>query len=126
MIKALASFLLVGVMVSLAAAFMVGAERKKPAVEPNPAELAYIRGSFVMRFTEEPCPYEEVTDQLNNDGIPPAKAYRELLGDGRWALPGCWVRDLSGDLMTMTTVDRDTKTIPAEWLTPPRKAPSSR
>lgn len=124
--KAFATFLLVGVLASLGLAFVVTLELSSAKLEPQLEELAYRRGSFALRFTEEPCPYDEIAEQLNNEGIPPAKAYRELLADGRWALPGCWVRDISNDVMTLTSADQETKTIAKEWLIPPQTAPSSR
>lgn len=101
----------------LLAGFLWLAAADRPAAQAsNTAELAYRRGSFVLRLTDEPCPYEEITSTLDREGIPPAKAYRELLNDGRWALPGCWARDIGDDVMTMDTASDERKTIPKEWL----------
>lgn len=96
--------------------FIAASQPAAKAPETNTAELAYRRGSFVLKLTDEPCPYEEIGAVLDSEAIPPAKAYRELLSDGRWALPGCWAKDISGDVMTMDTASDERKTLPKEWL----------
>lgn len=88
----------------------------QPAAANGPGQLVYRSGSYVMRFTDEPCPYEELDLLLSSDYIPPAKAYRTLTKDGRWAMPGCYAKDMGGDFATMDTAGGQ-GTIPQEWLT---------
>lgn len=66
-------------------------------------ELTYRFGTFVMRLTDEPCPFEELDEHLTEQAVPPAKAYRVQERDGRWSTPGCWATDMGGDMMTMDT-----------------------
>lgn len=85
--------------------------------KPQPTgDLMYRYGSFVLRLTEEPCPFEELDLQLSDEGIPPARAYREQQRDGRWRTPGCWAADIGGDIMTRDTAGGE-GTIPRDWLT---------
>ena len=87
----------------------------QPAAANGSGQLVYRSGSYVMRFTDEPCPFDDLDLQLQNDGIPPAKAYRTLTKDGRWAMPGCYAKDMGGDLTTLDTAGNQ-GTIPQEWL----------
>lgn len=85
--------------------------RQEPTADP-----VYRSGGFVLRLTQEDCPFEELDADLTNRGIPPAKAYRTLTGDGRWAMPGCWAKDIDGDILTVDTAGGE-GFIPKEWLT---------
>jgi hypothetical protein len=91
-------------------------EKPQPATAAAPTVLTYRYGSFVMRLGDEPCPFEELDAMLTSEGVPPAKAYRELQRDGRWRMPGCWATDIGGDVMTRDTAGGE-GTIPKDWLT---------
>ena len=109
-----------GILAAIGLALLAGRQGNPlpaPSAIAATGDLVYRSGTYSVRLTDEPCPYEEITSTLDSEGIPPAKAYRELLSDGRWALPGCWARDIGGDVMTMDTASNERKTIPKEWLT---------
>lgn len=104
-----------GIAAICAALSMAVDSRPKAKVQAAGDHLVYRSGSYVMRFTDEPCPFEELDLLLSSDYIPPAKAYRTLTKDGRWAMPGCYAKDMGGDLATLDTAGNQ-GTIPQEWL----------
>lgn len=105
-----------GVLLALAAlgiyAGWSGAAPKPAAAGGDPV---YRSGSFILRLTQEECPFEELDTDLTNRGIPPARAYRTLTKDGRWAMPGCWAKDMGGDILTADTAGAE-GFIPQDWL----------
>lgn len=88
-----------------------------PAALPAPATgaLVWRNGTFAMKLGDEPCPFEELDEALTERGVPPVKAYRELQRDGRWSMPGCWAKDMGGDVVTMDTAGGE-GFVPIDWF----------
>jgi hypothetical protein len=106
-----------GVLLALAAlGIYTGWSGAAPQSTVTGGDPVYRSGSFIMRLTGEECPFEELDTDLTNRGIPPVKAYRTLTKDGRWAMPGCWAKDMGGDILTVDTAGGE-GFIPKDWLT---------
>lgn len=112
---------LVAVLVVLA-----GCQRPAPpalaAVEPPPQRaepgLVWRYGTMALTLTDRPCPFEDAALYLEQEGIPPARAYIAVQGDRRST--GCWVAGMDGDVMTMKPDDQEHGTIPLERFEKPR------
>jgi hypothetical protein len=81
-----------------------------PAREP-----VYRQGTYSLRLTQEACEQPELALALETEGIPPARIYFEEQG-GRRAI-GCWVRDVGGDISTLSA-GGTSGTVPSDWFKP--------
>lgn len=82
----------------------------RPAAEGT-GDLVYRFGTYSVRLTDMPCPFEDFIEELEAEGIPPARA--AVITSGQRRHTGCWVRDMSGDVM-MRQADAELGVLPAE------------
>ena len=104
----LAMLLLVAGFVALA---YVPADMVIPISNPDPT---YTQGSYSLRLTDRPCPFEEFTLELEEVGIPPARAF-VASQEGRPTTTGCYSLDLEGDVLTRDLQAGD-GFIPRDWF----------
>lgn len=62
--------------------------------------LVFNYGTFSMRLTDQPCPFEDQAAELESEGVPPARVY--LAREGERTAMGCWAADMGGDIMTLS------------------------
>lgn len=76
-------------------------------------DLEYRQGTYRVRLIEQPCPFYDVAEQLEAEGVPPAK--RAAVTTGSRTHTACWIPDGTGEIMTL---DQDGKggTLPQEWF----------
>lgn len=80
-------------------AFGPGALPTPAAARPAAAgPLVYRFGTYSFELTDRPCPFPELAEGLEGEGIPPARA--AISTSGGQAMTACWVRDVDGDVMT--------------------------
>jgi hypothetical protein len=84
-----------------------------PAIERATAGLVWHSGSVALRLTDRPCPFEELSVQLETEGVSPARAY--VVQQGKHRTTGCWSQDLGGDVVTMEP-GRELGQIPIAWF----------
>lgn len=91
-----------------------------PVERPDAAApgLVWTFGTYTIVLTEEACPFDDVKNVIETEGIGPASAYRATQS-GKTIIGGCWVRDVGGDVMTMTQTGA-ISSIPLEWFTVPK------
>lgn len=77
------------------------------------AGLTWQSGKAVLRLTDKPCPFEELSAELGMEGISPARAYEVQVG-GKKSI-GCWSTDAGGDVVTLEP-GREIGTIPLDWF----------
>lgn len=85
---------------------------------PPPAAVAtgpltYRSGTFTLRLTEQPCPFPELREPLEEEGIPPARVY-ETTSIGRKGA-GCYTHDMQGDVLTLDLGGQDAF-LPLKWF----------
>ena len=97
--------LLVSALVGLACAVLAAdlvtlAEVPKTAPMPQAGrgEMVWRSGSYVVRLTDEPCRFADFREQLEDEGIPPARAFMATQA-GRPTVAGCWAHDIAGDVI---------------------------
>lgn len=83
-----------------------------PASRAEPG-LIWRYGSQTLTLTDSPCPFEEIAQELETEGIPPARAYVVVQGERRNT--GCWAADLGGDVMTRAVNGPD-GVVPLDWF----------
>lgn len=86
-----------------------------PATPTATGDPTYTSGTFTLRLSNEPCDLEEQAAELNDRGIPPAREYYTLQKDGHWSMSGCWAKDMSGDVLTRSTIGEE-GWLAAEWF----------
>jgi hypothetical protein len=86
--------------------------------QPRPAggDLFWRNGTFTLYLTSQPCASREFATDLEEAGIPPAKASL-LVQTGRPTVQGCWVPDVEGDVLTRDAGGSD-GLVPASWFRP--------
>lgn len=88
------------------------------ATEASPG-LVWRSGTYTMFLLDQDCPYDQVKGILEMEGVPPAKAYRTAQLE-RIDVPGCWVKTMDGDVLTMLgTGNSESSLIPLNWFTKP-------
>jgi hypothetical protein len=75
--------------------------------------LVWRSGSATLRLTNRPCPSEDLSRALETEGVTNARAYDVTQGSRRYG--GCWVKDLTGDVVTAEP-GRDIGSIPIGWF----------
>ena len=88
----------------------------RPAAAAAPANggaLVYRQGTFSVRLAELPCPFYEVREALEAEGVPPAKW--AFITEGGRVHTGCWAPDGTGEILTQ---DQDGRggSLPQEWF----------
>lgn len=87
---------------------------RTPLPQPaGPSGLVWRNGTFSMRLTDQPCEREDLRAELEEEGIPPAKVY--IATQGSIHSIGCWVLDMSGDVMTRNARGEE-GTVPMGWF----------
>ncbi len=84
------------------------------AQRPASAELAWRNGTLTLYLTEQPCQFKAFSNDLEEVGIPPARA-SVVVQTGRPTLPGCWAPDMGGDVLTRDAGGNDGM-VPANWF----------
>lgn len=90
----------------------VGVLLSEPPPKPTGSDLVYRQGSYSVRLTNEPCGNEEYREQLESEGIPPAR--RSAIASGSRTYSGCYTRTMSGDVLTLDYLATETGTLPKE------------
>ena len=101
------------VVIALNARAPVDAAPDTTAPKKAAAGLVWRSGGMVLLLTDVPCPFEEFRDELESEGIPPARAY--VVTQAGRAVTGCWAADIGGDVMTRR-LDGEPGTIPLAWF----------
>jgi hypothetical protein len=91
-----------------------GAEVPPVAAGTGGSNLVWRTGTMVLRLTDEDCPFTEERDQLEAEGIPPAKRY--VVTQAGRKRSGCYVKDMGGDVLTLEPDGREVGTIPIDWF----------
>lgn len=66
---------------------------------PPAPGMVYHYGSYTFALTDKPCPFPELAEELESDGIPPARVGIATSGDQ--SISRCWVADMGKDVMTL-------------------------
>lgn len=114
---------------SMAAALALAAVVSQVAVGDSPAvrhvqsvaqatpDLVYRQGTMALRLTQEPCAYREIEEILENEGIPPVKAY-VMVQEGRPTVRGCWAPAAYDDEVLTQDMNGGDSFIPLSWFKP--------
>lgn len=70
------------------------------------SDLVWRNGSMTLRLTDRPCGFQALADDLNENGVPPAKAL-VIMQEGRPRVPGCWALDMDGDVLLRDVSGQD-------------------
>lgn len=109
--------LAVGAAVLAADLYFMGTPPAAPApvvVLASGGDLVWRTGTMALRLTDESCPFDEERDQLELEGVPPAKRY--IVTQAGRKRSGCYVKDMGGDVLTLEPAGREVGTIPMEWF----------
>jgi hypothetical protein len=81
---------------------------------PSAGALFWRNGTFTLYLMEQPCASREFAADLEDAGIPPARASL-LVQAGRATVQGCWAADVQGDVLTRDAGGSDGM-VPASWF----------
>lgn len=103
MIRALCMLLITAALATLTASLIAMSEpvdaMPAPPAPVATGPLTYRQGTYTLRLTERACPFPELVQVLEDEGVPPALVY-EVQEMGR-ASAGCYAFDIQGDVMTL-------------------------
>lgn len=87
----------------------------KSAEKPDRAApgLVWRSGSATLRLTDRGCPFEDLSAQLEIEGVAPARAYDVQQGTRKTT--GCWSRDVGGDVITLEP-GKELGQVPLDWF----------
>ncbi len=112
---------IIGLVPVLAVASVAAAMAILPGGPPARAQgagtgdrMVWRSGTSTIQLTDQPCPFAEFSSELEEWGIPPARAF-ELVQTGRPTVPGCWIPDYWGDVLTRD-ISGHGGMVPADWF----------
>lgn len=106
----------------LTAAAAAGVALRSTPAQPAKAEarperavpgLVWRSGTATLRLTDRRCPFEELSTQLEVEGVSSALAYEVQQGARKHT--GCWAKDVGGDVITLEP-GQELGQIPIDWF----------
>lgn len=117
MIRAIALLLITAALATITAS-LIAMSRPADAMPAPPARVAtgpltYRSGTFTLQLTERACPFPELVQVLEDEGVPPARVYETMEPGRRGA--GCYAFDIQGDVMTLDLGGQE-GSLPIGWF----------